>query len=596
MISIQKRAALFIAVLLFIYVALRAAFIPFTFDEIQTFAFYIEPGELQPFFSRLDANNHVLNSLLSRFNYLLFGKSIFALRLANVLAFALFILYAFKLELFFRSKNVWLLFFLTLVFCHFLLDFFNLCRGYGLSMSFMLGAIFHLIDFSRKHSIVPLAFSCLSLSLAVWANLSLLIFAMALLVVLTCHVLHRLTFNYGALKILGYSVSIIVLLILPLGYAVYYSLELQHAGALYYGSDTGLWQDTVSSLVNQISEGAFWGWPLLYLAFFIYGASLIRALLRVSHKLESHIPHALLWLTILGTILAHHLFEVKYPLDRAALHFIILFVLSLFCLIDNSPNWLKISTTILPLVLFIHFSTTLGTTHSVRWKTEAIPNDFHHVLRKWQQEYHKPPTVSAPIYQTVNLSFRDGLLEPVLYPNIVPNQESSYSDFIIYNKQLSGLENIELLEEFYDTCLYDSHLQTVLFKRKPYSQRLVVNAIQIPATNSKELYINLADIHLDTVMKNQVYRIDIELEVKSDFSPLQWWLVTRFDSKKEILGIYYSDLQLSLPSIKKPKTLGVSHLVEGQPKEMKSLKIYIQNHKQKPIEILGGSVSVTELE
>ena len=86
------------ATLLFFVVAFRSYFVPFNHDEAATFFMYIQSGKYMPFYSQVDANNHVLNSFLGNICFHLFGSSPFSLRLPNLLGFVVLIFGTYKLS------------------------------------------------------------------------------------------------------------------------------------------------------------------------------------------------------------------------------------------------------------------------------------------------------------------------------------------------------------------------------------------------------------------------------------------------------------------------------------------------------------------
>src|ERR1700741_3993387 len=86
-----------IALTAFVVVALRSYFVPFNHDEVATFFFYIQTGKYMPFHSHVDANNHVLNSMLGNISFHLFGSHPFSLRIPNLIGMLILILATFRL-------------------------------------------------------------------------------------------------------------------------------------------------------------------------------------------------------------------------------------------------------------------------------------------------------------------------------------------------------------------------------------------------------------------------------------------------------------------------------------------------------------------
>ena len=151
-----------------------------TYDEATTYRDYIAPGPLACL--RFDAvNNHLVNSVLAKLFSLVAGTSEFVLRLPNLLAFAVYLLFSFLiLDRFVKRKVVVVSGFILLSTNPYVLDFFSLCRGYGLSLAFLLTSLYFFLSFledtlrpepgSHRH----LRYSLAAASLAVLSNFTLL--------------------------------------------------------------------------------------------------------------------------------------------------------------------------------------------------------------------------------------------------------------------------------------------------------------------------------------------------------------------------------------------------------------------------------------
>lgn len=119
------------------YVFIRAYTLSFTHDESLSFTIIARNSHWTK-----AANHHVLNTTLMSLSSFLFGNKEFSLRLPNVLSFILYLTGSFFIYR--SSKNNWLFFLaisLTLL-NPFLIEFFSLARGYGLSLAFMLMGLF----------------------------------------------------------------------------------------------------------------------------------------------------------------------------------------------------------------------------------------------------------------------------------------------------------------------------------------------------------------------------------------------------------------------------------------------------------------------
>ncbi len=138
-----------LSLFLFAYVAVRAARLAFTYDEATTYLDTIASGPLAAF-AFDSANNHFLNSLLTKL-FSLAGSSEFILRLPNLLAFAVYLLFSFLiLDKFVKRPASVLAGFILLVANPYTLDFFSLCRGYGLSLAFLMASLCFLFYFRER--------------------------------------------------------------------------------------------------------------------------------------------------------------------------------------------------------------------------------------------------------------------------------------------------------------------------------------------------------------------------------------------------------------------------------------------------------------
>lgn len=130
----------------------RAASLSMTHDEASTFLSHAS----SPFFDILfspdnfrDANNHVLNTLSVKFFTGLFGSdNEFFVRFGSVLGHLIYLLFSWRLVRLVSTKPMARLAgFVLLNVNLYMLDFFSLARGYGLSLGFMMVAIFYTFRF-----------------------------------------------------------------------------------------------------------------------------------------------------------------------------------------------------------------------------------------------------------------------------------------------------------------------------------------------------------------------------------------------------------------------------------------------------------------
>lgn len=161
-----------------VFVVVRAIRVPLTFDEAGTYQRYLAADFVSIFDFEL-ATNHFLNTVLAKACYLAFGDTEVALRAPNLVGYAMYAGFSVLLLRALTRRVIMFAGFLLLNLNPYLLDFFGLCRGYGLSLGFLMGALFFFFRFLGRLSSGQAACRQLSLSLgfacaAVLANLTIL--------------------------------------------------------------------------------------------------------------------------------------------------------------------------------------------------------------------------------------------------------------------------------------------------------------------------------------------------------------------------------------------------------------------------------------
>ncbi|MBL4652354.1 MAG: hypothetical protein JKY53_05740 [Flavobacteriales bacterium] len=315
----ERYLFLLIGVVLFVYLLLRASLVTIVGDEAATFFHYIFPKEFIPGIARRGANNHLLNSIIATELSSIFGYSAFVLRLGNLLSFPLYLFFIYKFigEL----KNIilrWILFFglSTAV----LIEFFALCRGYGMSFAFLLGSCWFLYSASRNSKPHFFFLSSLFILFGVAANMTLI--NTAIIVVGLSTIL--LVINYGqskSRKLLLWAGLTIVLGITGISYFSSIALKLHGSGLLYLGNKTNFWDTTLNSIGQSLTHSAFiFRWVFLGLCIFIIierGVAIWKSAKASALLSPTTLLTTLFFGNIIATILLTTLFEVNYPIARA---------------------------------------------------------------------------------------------------------------------------------------------------------------------------------------------------------------------------------------------------------------------------------------
>ena len=146
-----------VCVFFLLFAAARAVRVPFTYDEAASYMRYIDTSVPSVFDTNLlsvfnfeVATNHLLNTALSKLVYAVAGGSEFALRLPNLLGYALYLGFGALILRRLSSPALGIGGLLLLNLNPYLLDFFALSRGYGLSLGLLMASLFFLLRFIEQ--------------------------------------------------------------------------------------------------------------------------------------------------------------------------------------------------------------------------------------------------------------------------------------------------------------------------------------------------------------------------------------------------------------------------------------------------------------
>ncbi|NLF43294.1 MAG: hypothetical protein GX587_11410 [Bacteroidales bacterium] len=320
-----NRILLLIVLLLGFYVIFRGISLSFTHDESLSFSIIQGNTSLKQ-----TANHHALNTMLMDVCFKLFGSQEWALRLPNIIAFFIYSLAAFLVTNLITEKTIRVFAFVVLLFNPFLLDFFSLARGYGISNSCILLAFYFLLRHNvrdQKLSILNIDFllCMLSATASMFSILSSINIYIALLGIFVIRYMifflkNRQSWNRGILL----SCVIFFLALVPLYFGVETLLVLKDNNELYYGSNS------LISSINALIYASMYHdfppkWVSISLRYAILAIFLISFVFLVFYKKRSErflLISCLNILVVIGFFIEHYFFDAKYPQNRTALMFI----------------------------------------------------------------------------------------------------------------------------------------------------------------------------------------------------------------------------------------------------------------------------------
>ncbi len=136
-------AALLAAALL-AYACMRAVYVPLSYDEAANHARYVT-AEWLAVFDFSVATNHLLNTIATRLVSTVAGDSPFAMRLPNLVAWLAFLAASWAIVARAAHRGVALAGFVLVSANLYLVDYFALSRGYGLSMALFTASLYFLL-------------------------------------------------------------------------------------------------------------------------------------------------------------------------------------------------------------------------------------------------------------------------------------------------------------------------------------------------------------------------------------------------------------------------------------------------------------------
>lgn len=390
------------------YVVLKAYSASFTHDESFTYLGYVH----EPFmdiisYKRAYTNNHILNTVLIKYSEHFFGSSELALRLPNILACLLYLIYAFKLL---KRVSLVLLIpgFIMLILNVGMVDFFSLARGYGLSFAFMLMSLYHLIRYFENSSKKDLMLFNAGAFLAVLSNFSLLNFYVSALVVYNVISMINAKLNSDA-PYRFFKINRIHFISLLVFIAVLYEpfRRISRKGMLDFGGKNGLLEDTFGSLIRDVLyetmiplERFYIILALVVIMLVVIGIVIAKNIYtRNSLFLNKHRPLLMVYLTFLCIILVsvaqHLLIHNDFYTGRFALFLYPLLMLSFIYFMNYlaelhyKKTVMGISTA-LALLLLLNFSVNMNLHFFKEWKYDCETKAALEVLTKEHLKTTKP--------------------------------------------------------------------------------------------------------------------------------------------------------------------------------------------------------------
>lgn len=448
-----------LATMLFVVVVVRAVLIPPYMDEIFTYFTYVQSGSFQPGFAHIDANNHLLNSLLAHVSYLLLGDELWSLRLPNILAFVVYVYSAHKIRLSFTTKEVGNAFGVAILASWYVLSFFSLSRGYGLSLALLLYACYQLITVTHTPAWSSIAKGIVSLVLASSANLTLLPLS---IIITFLFALFYVRQNSPASRIrrIVFVFSTLMLSGIGFGYLYLFSIDLKESGLLYHGQTTGYFEAIFIDLPNELLQtqyGAEWGIGFL-ITLIAFGV--VKGIRQRQFNSSAWILGVLSILTLVLPLVLNAFMQIPLPQGRTGLHYYILILLPAFLQIQQLSLLLsRFVAWIISGTFAFLFVTQFQLSYAPCWRDDTVPTEILTIIHTSDRKQDWPPTVAAHGILGKALQHQGFLNEkPTPFRELF--EATYYEDFILTNRW-----HVPNNTDDYDTVWHQPVTSVTLLKR-----------------------------------------------------------------------------------------------------------------------------------
>ncbi len=387
-------AAITLSILVFAYVAIRAARLCITIDEAATYLDHVTGPWRDILLFRTDGlpdNNHLLHTLLCKLTVSLFGLSELTLRMPALLGC---LAYLVGLNLCLRHiVSGWKILPALLVvgLNPYVVDFLGLARGYGLGLGCTMLGLAALLSWFNETGRNPeragtaraaIAWFCMALL----SNLSFLLVLGAAMALIAWRLIRTGSFQDGpgttAWQWLRRLLGIIWPAIPALAYMALPVILIRQLQLFGEGGHTGFWFDTVTGLAKGTAYNSplMWQHLDLLLLWVLLAGLFIPVALRVLYRSDRQkstpffVLAAMTIIVIIESLAQHYLFNVAYLEGRRGIFLIPLFLLTVLAYGQtprHATRWYAVPAQFLgflvPLLLAVHDLSCLNLKVIVNW-------------------------------------------------------------------------------------------------------------------------------------------------------------------------------------------------------------------------------------
>jgi hypothetical protein len=386
----NRYAFVLLYILIFFLILFKVFHIPITHDEAASTVTYSK-FSVWEIMMYPDAwpNNHILNTLFTKGFLLLLGKEQWVVRLPNLLSFVLYAIGVFRIIRAILKKDSFFFIPAALLFVAspYLLDFFGLCRGYGMSSALSILSVSYLITgYLKSNNRHVWAAFFLSI-LACYANFTLLVFWGAITILTWFYFFKRSgdkksSFLKPTLIIFMSSLLYAALIAIPI-------YKMQSTNQFQYWTSSGFVKDTILPLImHTLYDSGFFKFNSVVvfatLVIAVLAVNCIFLVLRFKHSKYQintlsqplFVATSIIFLTAGISIIQCWVLNTPNLNGRTALFFYPLFITASIASTDifskfKARLFKLVFSAAIALICILHLTTTVNLTSVREWSYDA---------------------------------------------------------------------------------------------------------------------------------------------------------------------------------------------------------------------------------
>lgn len=577
--------------LLLTYLLLRAYFLEPLHDEVATFFYYIESGIFWGKDVMLDANNHLLNSLICHWIFKITGDHLFFLRLPNVLAFLFYFWGIVKFVKPISSHLNKTLIILGTTCIPFILEYFANMRGYGISLGLFVFSLAYIRDFIQSRKPKSVYIVSLLLCLTIYANLT---FIISVILVCTLFIFIQWRYKNELTKKQHLSLFVNYLILgAALIPALQYAKLLKESGALYYGSLDGFWAVTGKTLaINTIFYNENWVKYASLIVVLSMAAYLINKWMKSGTNVFFVKTETILAWLLFGNsaaiILMAKILKVNYPEDRVGMYLIVLFLLLLGFILSESKktSWLLSGMLFFPITFIPRINLNTSIFSPDDRMSKAFFNDVY-------KNIDNHTSISAYPLMVLTWSYHSRSKPETYF--VASKREFDYTADIVLTKK-DYVKSLDLKED-YNIIAQDDPSGHIAFKRKIPYQEKIISAIKLNTSETSDEYITIYQNEIADSLKNKKLKFHVTADITAENIWREYNIIVYsiFDKNQNSRDYQYMN-ERWMQGLKKNYRLNFNLSTAGFTDEDKEVRIYIWNPKKEKATVKNGIFELIKLE